>query len=216
MTKDEALRHLRNVLAEKNPNLARLVHDTEQRVLGEAAKRNRVYDGSIAGGLARTFVSLIRDRMKNALEETRRIFSMPGMPIEDSTKAGVKTILSDLQNQLLELAQGSLDRLAEGHSMNPKATALAPEIESMATAWPSEIDLLFVEAKQRAAAERRSRNAAIVSIIGAAATWTGVIVQWYHPKATTTSASPTPAVATPSLTPTPSATPSTPAQASVE
>jgi hypothetical protein len=144
MTEDEALRHLRNVLAEKNPNLNRLVHDTEQRYLGEAAARGRVvYDGPIAGGLARTFVSLIRDRMKNALEETKRIFSMPGVPVDDSTKAGVKTILSELQNQRLELAQGWLDRLAASHSMNPEATALAPEIESLATAWPSEIDLLF-------------------------------------------------------------------------
>ena len=91
------------------------------------------------------------------------------------------------------------------HPATPKPGPLASEaeIESLATAWPSEIDLLFVEAKHRAAAERRTRIAAIISIIGAAATWTGVIVQWYHPKATTTPASPTPAVATPSLTPTP-------------
>jgi hypothetical protein len=154
MTEDEALRHLRNVLAEKNPNLNRLVHDTEQRYLGEAAARGRVvYDGPIAGGLARTFVSLIRDRMKNALEETKLIFSMPGVPVDDSTKVGVKTILSELQNQLLELAQGWLDRLAASHSMNPEATALAPEIESLATAWPSEIDLLFHAA--RASQERQ-------------------------------------------------------------
>ncbi len=218
MTKDEALRHLRNVLAEKTPDLKAPVRATEQRHLGEAASRGRVYDGSIAGSLANKFVSLIRDRMKIALGETRRIFLVPGMPVDDSTKAGVKTILSDLQNQLVELAQASLDRLAEMHPATPKPTPVASqaEIESLATAWPSEIDLLFVEAGQRASAERRTRIAAIVSIIGAAATWTGVIVQWYHPKATTTPASPTPAVATLSPTPTPSPTPSTPAQASVE
>ena len=59
MTEDEALRHLRNVLAERNPDLNGLGSDTAQRYLGEAAGRGRVYDGSIAGGLARTFVSLI-------------------------------------------------------------------------------------------------------------------------------------------------------------
>jgi hypothetical protein len=58
MTENEALAHLRNVLAEKNPNLNRLVHATEQRFLAEAVARGRVYDGYIAGGLARTFVSL--------------------------------------------------------------------------------------------------------------------------------------------------------------
>jgi len=70
-------------------------------------------------------------------------------PVDDSTKAGVKTILSDLQNQLVELAQASLDRLAEMHPATPKPGPLASEaeIESLATAWPSEIDLLFVEAK---------------------------------------------------------------------
>ena len=47
--------------------------------------------------------------MKNALEETKRIFSMPDMPVDDSTKAGIKTILSDLQNQLVGLSQRSLD-----------------------------------------------------------------------------------------------------------
>jgi hypothetical protein len=144
MTEDEALRHLRNVLAERNPDLNRLGRDTAQRYLGEAAARGRVYDGSIAGGLARTFVSLIRDRMKNALEETKRIFSMPDMPVDDSTKAGVKTILSDLQNQLVGLAQRSLDGLAELHRMRkPNSLASEIEIESLATAWPSEIDLLF-------------------------------------------------------------------------
>jgi hypothetical protein len=145
MTEDEALRHLRNVLAEKNPDLNRLARDTAQRYLSEASARGRVYDGSIAGGLARTFVSLIRDRMKNALEETKRIFSMPGVPVDDSTKAGVKTILSDLQNQLVGLAQRSLDGLAELHPTTPKPTPLASEaeIESLAAAWPSEIDLLF-------------------------------------------------------------------------
>jgi hypothetical protein len=145
MTDNEALRHLRNVLAEKNPDLNRLGRDTAQRYLGQAAARGRVYDGSIAGGLARTFVSLIRDRMKNALEETKRIFSMPGVPVDDSTKAGVKTILSDLQNQLVGLAQRSLDGLAELHPTTPKPRPLASEaeIESLAAAWPSEIDLLF-------------------------------------------------------------------------
>jgi len=145
MTEDEALRHLRNVLAEKNPDLNRLGRDTAQRYLSEATSRGRVYDGSIAGGLARTFVSLIRDRMKDALEETKRIFSMPGLPVDDSTKAGVKTILSDLQNQLVELAQRTLDGLAELRRTMPKPRPIASEaeIESLATAWPSEIDLLF-------------------------------------------------------------------------
>jgi hypothetical protein len=144
MTDDEALGHLRNVLAEKNPNLARLARDTEQRYLGEAAARGRVYDGSIAGGLWRTFVLLIQDTVKNALEETKRVFSMPGMPVDDSTKAGVKTILSELQSQLVELAQGYLDRLAESHRMQkPKSLALASEIESLGAASSSEIDLLF-------------------------------------------------------------------------
>jgi hypothetical protein len=145
MTEDEALRHLRNVLAEKNPNLARLVRDSQQRYLAEASARGRVYDGSIAGGLARTFISLIQNTVKNALEETKRIFSMPDMPVDDSTKAGVKTILSELQKQLVGLAQRSLDGLAELHPTTPKPTPLASEaeIESLATAWPSEIDLLF-------------------------------------------------------------------------
>ena len=145
MTDNQALRHLRNVLAEKNPDLNRLGRDTAQRYLSEASARRRVYDGSIAGGLARTFVSVIRDRMKNALEETKRIFSMPGVPVDDSTKAGVKTILSDLQNQLVGLAQRSLDGLAEHHPTTPKPGPIASEteIESLATAWPSEIDLLF-------------------------------------------------------------------------
>lgn len=209
MTKDEALRHLRNVLAEKNPDLDRLGRDTEQQVLREAAARGRVYDGSIAGKLALTFVSLIRDRMKTAVEETKRIFSMPGMPVDDSTKAGVKTILSDWQNQLVELAQRSFDGLAERNPTTPKPGPIASEaaIKSLATAWPSEIDLLFSEAERRAAAERRARNAAIISIIGAAATWAGVIIQYYHPQPTTTPASPTPALATPAPTQAPSPTP---------
>lgn len=143
MTEDEALRHLRNVLAEKNPNLGRLVHDTEQRVLGEFGARGRVYDGAVAFGLAATFVSLIQDIVKNALEETKRIFSMPGMPVNDSTKAGVKAILSELQNQLVGLAQGSLDRLAASFPTSGKPISLASEIELSAAAWPSEIDLLF-------------------------------------------------------------------------
>jgi hypothetical protein len=151
MTEDEALRHLRNVLAEKNPDLNRLGRDTAQRYLGEASARGRVYDGSIAGGLALTFVSVIRDRMKNALEETKRIFSMPGMPVDDSTKAAVKGILSELQKQLVGLAQRSLDGLAERHPTTPKPRPLASEaeIESLATAWPSEIDLLFHAANVR-------------------------------------------------------------------
>jgi hypothetical protein len=143
MTEDEALGHLRNVLAEKNPNLNRLVHATEQRVLAEVAARGRVYDGPAAGNLAFTFVALIRDTLKSALEETKRIFSMPGMPVGDSTKAGVKAILSELQNQLVGLAQGWLDRLAASHPTTPKPRPLASEIESSATAWSSEIDLLF-------------------------------------------------------------------------
>jgi len=143
MTEDEALAHLRNVLAEKNPNLNRLVRATEQRFLAEAAARGRVYDGSIAGGLACTFVSLIRNTVKNALEETKRIFSMPGMPVDDSTKVGVKAILSELQNQLIGLAQGSLNRLAANHLTTPKPRPLASEIESLEGASSSEIDLLF-------------------------------------------------------------------------
>ena len=145
MTEDEALRHLRNVFADKNPDLNRLGRDTAQRYLGQASARGRGYDESIAGGLALTFVSLIRDRMKNALEETKRIFSMPGVPVDDSTKAGVKTILSDLQNQLVELAQRTLDGLAELRRTMPKRRPIVSEaeIESLATAWPSEIDLLF-------------------------------------------------------------------------
>jgi hypothetical protein len=138
MTEDEALRHLRNVLAEKNPDLNRLGRDTAQRYLSEASARGRVYDGSIAGGLARTFVSVIRDRMKDALEETKRIFSMPGVPVDDSTKGGAKTILPDLQNQLVELAQRSLDGLAERHPTTPKPGPIASEaeIESLATLGP--------------------------------------------------------------------------------
>jgi hypothetical protein len=143
MTEDEALGHLRNVLAEKNPNLDRLVHATEQRVLAEAAARGRVYDGAVASKLARTFVSLIRDTVKSALEETKRIFSMPSMPVADSTKASVKAILSELQNQLVGLTQGRLDRLAASHPTTPKPSSLASEIELLATAWFSEIDLLF-------------------------------------------------------------------------
>ena len=209
MTEDEALRNLRNVLGDKNRDLDRLGRDTAQRYLAEASARGRVYDQSIASGLARTFVSLIRDRMKTAVEETKRIFSMPGMPVDDSTKAGVKTILSDLQNQLVELAQRSLDGLAKRNPTTPKPGQIASEaaIKSLATAWPSEIDLLFSEAERRAAAERRARNAAIISIIGAAATWAGVIIQYYHPQPTTTPASPTPALATPSPTQAPSPTP---------
>jgi hypothetical protein len=206
---DEALGNLRNVLGDENRDLDRLGRDTAQRYLAEASARGRVYDQSIASGLARTFVSLIRDRMKTAVEETKRIFSMPGMPVDDSTKAGVKTILSDLQNQLVELAQRSLDGLAERHPTTPKPGPIASEaaIKSLAMAWPSEIDLLFSEAERRAATERRARNAAIISIIGAAATWAGVIIQYYHPKPTTTPASPTPALATPSPTQAPSPTP---------
>lgn len=143
MTQDEALRHLHNVLTEKNPNLDRLVHATEQRILSEAAARGRVYDGAVAGSLARRFVTLIRHTVKSALEEAKRIFSMPGMPVDDSTKAGVKAILSGLQNQLLGLAQGWLDRLAASHPTTPKPRPLASEIESLAAGWSSEIDLLF-------------------------------------------------------------------------
>src|SRR5260370_3546145 len=143
MTEDEALGHLRNVLAEKNPNLDRLVHATEQRVLAEVAARGRVYDGPAGGNLEFTFVALSRDPLKSALEETKRIFSMPGMPVDDSTKVGVKAILSELQNQLLGLAQGWLDRSAASHPTTPKPRPLASEIESLAAAWSSEIDLLF-------------------------------------------------------------------------
>ncbi len=145
MTEDEALRHLRNLLTDKNRDLDRLGRDTAQRCLGEASARGRSYDESIAGGLARTFVSLIRDRMKTALEETKRIFSMPDMPVDESTKAGVKIILADLQNQLVGLAQRTLDGLAELRPtiLKPGPIASEVEIKSLATAWPSEIDLLF-------------------------------------------------------------------------
>jgi hypothetical protein len=153
MTEDEALGHLRNVLAEKNPNLDRPVHATEQRVLREAAARGRVYDGAVAGKLAHTFVALIRDILKGALEETKRIFSMPGMPVDDSTKAEAKAILSELQNELVRLAQARLDRLAASCPTTPKPKPLASEIESLVAAWSSEIDLLFHAAN--ASAERQ-------------------------------------------------------------
>ena len=143
MTEDAAFGHLRNVLAEKNPNLDQLVRVTEQRVLGEAIALGRVYDGSIAGHLASTFLALIRDTVKSALEETKRIFSMPGMPVDDSSKAGVKAILSGLQNELVRLAQRSLDRLAASHPATPQPGPLASEIEPLAGAFSSEIDLLF-------------------------------------------------------------------------
>jgi hypothetical protein len=143
MTEDDALRHLRNVLAENNPDLARLVRDTEQRVLAEVAARGRIYDGAVAGHLARTFVALIRGSVTSAVEEAKRIFSMPGMPVDDSTKTGVKNILSELQNQLVASAQVFLDGLAARHPTTPKPRPIASEIDSLAAAWSSEVDLLF-------------------------------------------------------------------------
>jgi hypothetical protein len=143
MTEDEALGHLRNVLAEKNPDLGQLVRRTEQLFLGEMSARGRGYDGSVAAALADAFLTLIRDTVKNALEETKRIFSMPGMPVGDSAKAGVKAILSGLRNQLVGLAQKYLDGLAARHPRTPKPRSLASETESLAAACASEIDLLF-------------------------------------------------------------------------
>jgi hypothetical protein len=113
MTEDEALVHLRNVLREKNPNLKRLVHATEQQVLGQFTARGRTYDPSIAGHLARTFLELIRNTMNSALEEAKWIFLMPGMPVDASTKARVKDILSGLENELVQLARQSLDTLVQ-------------------------------------------------------------------------------------------------------
>ena len=143
MTEDAALEHLRNVLREKNPNLEGLVHATEQRLLGQATARGRTYDGSIAGHLARTFLELTRDTVNSALEEAKRIFLMPGMPVDDSTKAGVKAILAGLENELVRLAQQSLDRLAANFPATPRPRSLASEIELLAGALSSEIDLLF-------------------------------------------------------------------------
>jgi hypothetical protein len=143
MTENEALKHLRNVLRAKNPDLERLVHSTEQQVLGQATARGRTYDPSIASHLARTFLELTRDTVNSALEEAKRIFLMPGMPVDDSTKAGVKAIFADLENELMRLAQQSLDRLAANFPATPRLRSLASEIEPVTGALSSEIDLLF-------------------------------------------------------------------------
>ena len=51
MTEDEALRHLRNVLAERNPDLNGLGRDTAQRYLGEAGDGVESMTGPSLAGL---------------------------------------------------------------------------------------------------------------------------------------------------------------------
>jgi hypothetical protein len=143
MTKDVALEHLRNVLRVRIPDLKRLVRDTEQRVLGEAAARGRTYDPAIASQPARTFLTVIRDTLNGGLEEAKRIFSMPGMPTDSSTKAEVKNILSELASQFRQSAEQSLNTLGKNLGRSERPGPLVPEIDKLSAAVSSEIDLLF-------------------------------------------------------------------------
>jgi hypothetical protein len=143
MTTDQALDHLRIILRANEADPAQLIRNVEQRVLGEVTAHGRTYDGGALGLLVEAFIVTIRDTIKNAIEEVNRIFSLPGMPLDEDTEAAVKGCVWGEAATFIGYAEQSLQRLAANHPHVPRPPQLAGAVEPWKGVCYSEIALFF-------------------------------------------------------------------------
>ena len=141
---EAVLGHLQNILRANNPDAARLIYEKQQAVLADITSRGRVYDGGGMGQLVTGFLTLIRDTVQAEWAETKRIFSMPQMPVDDLTKATVKGLLLGRMGLTVRLAQEAIDRLSISHPQVPRLhPPLHVQVQRWESALESEIDLFF-------------------------------------------------------------------------
>ena len=142
MNSDEAVQHLRNILDAVNPDLPGQVRSTHQRVLGEVTSRGRTIDGGAIGLLVSAFQQLIHDTVQRGLAEAKRVFSIPGMPTDEMTKAYVKGFVWGQASTIIGEADRFLFQLTTGHRIFTSGS-IEPLVKHYEAVCMTEIDLLF-------------------------------------------------------------------------
>ncbi len=142
MNTDEAVEHLRNILAAVNPDLPSQVRSTHQRVLGEVTNRGRMIDGGAVGLLVSAFQQLIHDTVQRGLAEAKRVFSIPGMPTDEMAKAWVKDMVWGQACTIIGESDRFLFQLLVGHQI-PQIGSIEPSVKHYEAVCMTEIDLLF-------------------------------------------------------------------------
>ena len=153
MNSDEAVQHLRNILDAVNPDLPGQVRSTHQRVLGEVTSRGRMIDGGAVGLLVSAFQQLIHDTAQRGLAEAKRVFSIPGMPTDEMTKAYVKGFVWGQASTIIGEADRFLSRLITDHRIFTPGS-IEPSVKHYEAVCMTEIDLLFESVRNSANTQR--------------------------------------------------------------
>jgi hypothetical protein len=154
MNTDEAVRNLQNVLSAISPDIPAQVRDTRERVLGEVTQRGREIDHSAISLLMSAFRKLIQDTAQQGLAEAKRIFSFPGMPIDEFTKAHVKGIVWGQACTIIGEADRSLSQLRSSQPGVAGLGSVGDSVKHFEDACNSEIDLLFEAVRNSANSQR--------------------------------------------------------------
>jgi hypothetical protein len=153
MNSAEAVQHLRNILNAVNPDLPGQVRSTHQRVLGEVTSRGQMIDGGAVGLLVSAFQQLIHDTVRRGLAEAKRVFSIPGMPTDEMTKAYVKGFVWGQASTIIGEADRFLSRLITDHRIFTPGS-IEPSVKHYEAVCMTEIDLLFESVRNSANTQR--------------------------------------------------------------
>jgi hypothetical protein len=158
MDSQTAIRHLSTILRTVDPDPANTIHKVQQRILGEVTSRGRTYDGGAVGLLSEAFQYTIQGALQRSLAEAKRIFALPGMPLDEQTEVLVKAMVWATASTLADYADRSLDQLATNFPAAPRIASLAATVESWHAVSDSEIELLFNAARAGASTQEEKHT----------------------------------------------------------
>jgi hypothetical protein len=143
MDPDEALELFQKILSAKHPNPEQAIKEVERRVLSKAETHSGTDTRDIEASLTEEFISLIRATANDVLQDAERVFSKPGMPLDNRTKSDLKRAVWQEPARLISFAEYALRRIVMGHQTNPRGQTLHGKFEHWRHLCDAEIDLLF-------------------------------------------------------------------------
>lgn len=115
--------------------------------------RGRTIDGGAIGLLLSAFQQLIRNTVQRGLAEAKRVFSIPGVPTDEMTKAYVKGFVWDQASTIIGEADRFLFRLTTDHRVFTPGS-IEPTVKHYEAVCMTEIDLLFESVRNSTRTQR--------------------------------------------------------------
>jgi TIR domain len=143
MDREEALELFHKILSAKHPNPEQAIKDVERRVLSRTQTETGAATRDIEALLTEEFINFIRATASAVLEDAERVFSKPGMPLDNRTKSDLKRAIWQEPARLISFAEQSLRRTVMGHPSIPRAQTLHGKFDHWRELCDAEIDLLF-------------------------------------------------------------------------